>query len=186
MAHRWHYSDWEERKKRQDPVEILSRIGLGEGETFIDLGSGDGFFSLQAARMVGEGGKVYAVDANSDAIKFLQKKASEEKLENVIAKISVAEESVLCDQCGDLVFFAQVLHDFQDQAKVLKNAFEMLKPGGRVVNLDWKKEHAELGPPYDIRFSEDTAQDLLTEAGFEIDSVEELDEHHYIIMGHKQ
>jgi ubiquinone/menaquinone biosynthesis C-methylase UbiE len=186
MAHRWHYSDWEERRKRQDPIVILKGIGLGEGESFIDIGSGNGFFSIHAARIVGEEGKVYAVDANPDAIEFLEKRATEERMDNVIAKVGRAEDSVLCEGCGDIVFFAEVLHDFQDQEKVLGNAFKMLKPGGRVVNLDWKKEHAELGPPYHIRFSEETAQDLLKTAGFEIDSVEELDAHHYIIMGRKQ
>ncbi len=185
MAHRWHYADWEERRKRLDPQMVMGEIGLEEGEVLIDLGSGNGFFSIPAARIAGEKGRIYSIDANPDAIQFLRGKAFEENLGNVIATVGRAEETIPCEGCGDVVFFAEVLHDFQDQTMVLENAFRMLKPGGKVVNLDWKKERGEMGPPYHIRFSEQKVINLLTGAGFVMDSVEEFDAHHYIIKAHR-
>jgi len=74
MAHgrrRFRHDD-EERKKWQDPDAILSEIGLEPGMIFTDLGCGEGFFALPAARIVGEAGRVYALDINAEAIEHLK------------------------------------------------------------------------------------------------------------------
>ena len=67
--------------------------------TFADIGCGDGFFSILAAKKVGEKGKVYAVDSDASAIEKLKKKAKAEGLENIVAKVGSAEETVFCSKC---------------------------------------------------------------------------------------
>jgi hypothetical protein len=57
----------------------------------------------------------------------------------------------------------------------------MLKPTGKVVNLDWKKKQMPFGPPESIRFSEEHASDLLQQAGFTVESVKNVGPHHYVI-----
>jgi len=74
-------------------------------------GCGDGFFTLPAARLVGEKGSVYAVDEDSDAVDRLNRKAALEGLTNIRSKAAGAEETVLCEACADIVFFGIVLHD---------------------------------------------------------------------------
>jgi len=169
------------RRKRQQPESILAGIGLKAGMTFVDVGCGGGFFALPAARIVGDTGMVYGVDIDAQAIRSLQAQAGQEGLKNVKAFIGEAESFLPCEACADIVFFGIVLHDFRDPSQVLVNARRMLKTGGHLVNLDWKKEPMEFGPPLQRRFSEDRACQLIEQAGFSIDSVRDSGRYYYLI-----
>jgi ubiquinone/menaquinone biosynthesis C-methylase UbiE len=148
---------------------------------FMDIGCGDGFFTITAAQIVGEQGKVYAVDIDASAIDNLKRRASEKDLNNVTAIVGAAEETIFCDECADIVFYSIVLHDFRDPAKVLQNAKQILKPTGTLINLDWKKKLMPVGPPMRIRFSEEQASNIIKQAGFTIESVKDLGRNFYII-----
>jgi len=128
------------RRKWRKPEITLKDIGLRSGMVFMDVGCGDGFFTIPAAQVVGEKGVVYAVDIDASAIEKLKDKAAEKGLKNINAEIGAAEETVFCEECADIVFYGRVLHDFRDPAKVLRNAKRMLKPAGTLVDLDWKKK----------------------------------------------
>lgn len=182
MRHARFYADERERRKWQSPERILAEIGLKSGSTFIDVGCGEGFFAIPAAKIVGIKGKVYALDANEQAIGTLQKKSEEEDLTNLLTRVGAAEEAVFCESCADFVFFGIVLHDFQAVSKVLENAKRMLKPGGLLVDLDWKKEPMQFGPPLSIRFNETQAAGLLEKAGFEVEEAKESGTYHYMIL----
>lgn len=131
---------------------------------------------------MGKGGKVLGLDIDDRALTRLKKKAKQENLENIKLKKGEAEETVLCKACGNIVFFGIDLHDFKDQNKVLMNAKKMLKPDGRLIDLDWKKEPMNLGPPLQIRFNEEEAINLIKEVGFKIEIVKEAGPYHYIII----
>ena len=182
LNHRRFYGDEKERRKWQNPEAILAIIGLKAGLTFIDVGCGEGFFAIPAARIVGRGGKVYALDLDEDAITELKKKATREGLRNIDAVVGGAEDTIICEACADIVFFGIVLHDFNVPAKVLANVKVMLKPAGRLVDLDWKKEPTAFGPPLQIRFSEDQASKLIREAGFAVEQPKQAGPYHYIII----
>ena len=169
------------RRKWRNPGITLKSIGLSAGMVFVDVGCGDGFFAIPAALLVGEKGAVYAVDIEASAIERLRDKATEKGLKNVIAKVEEAEETVFCEECADIVFYSRVLHDFRDPAKVLRNAKRMLKPAGKLVDLDWKKKSTVFGPPVRIRFSEEQAASLIKAAGFMIESVREAGRNFYIV-----
>lgn len=177
----WHYVDETERRKWQNPEAIFTELGIKPGITFMDIGCGEGFFTLPAAHMIGSGGKIYALDENAEAIELLKKKAIAEGLENLVLKVGTAEDTLLCEGCADVIFFGIVLHDFKDPAKVLENAYRMLKPGGLLINLDWKKMNMSFGPPMSIRFDEATASQMIGVAGFKIESIKESGLYHYII-----
>jgi ubiquinone/menaquinone biosynthesis C-methylase UbiE len=80
------------------------------------------------------------------------------------------------------IFFGIALHDFQDPARVLENARRMVKSAGKLVNLDWKKEPMDLGPPLKIRFSEDMAVRLIQTAGFTVETVKDSGPYHYLVV----
>jgi FkbM family methyltransferase len=164
-----------------NPEKILQDAGLTTGMVFVDVGCGDGFFTMLAAQFVGKTGRVYAVDADAAAIERLKQRSSERGFVNVKAVVAEAEETVFCDECADVVFYSIVLHDFHDAAKVLQNARRMVKASGKVVDLDWKKQRMAFGPPEHIRFSEEKASELLEAAGFKIQSVADVGPHHYIV-----
>jgi ubiquinone/menaquinone biosynthesis C-methylase UbiE len=180
MSSHKHFSEGTIRKWHHPEISLES-LGLRSGMTFMDVGCGYGFFTIQAASIVGETGKVYAVDIAASSIARLKREAAEKGLKNIRAEVAAAEETVFCDACADIVFYSIVLHDFIDPAKVLHNAKRMIKASGTLVNLDWKKKPMPLGPPLKIRFSEEQAANLIKQAGFTIESVNDLGSNFYIV-----
>jgi len=148
---------------------------------FADIGCGAGFFALPAARITGPKGKVYGVDANPASITALKEEAEKEELKNLFLTAGEAETTIPCEQCADFVFFGIALHDFHDPAKVLQNARRMIKPGGKLIDLDWKKEELPIGPPPHIKFDVAYASKLIESAGFKVDSVKDSGFYHYLI-----
>ncbi len=167
------------RRSWYNPEDVLQ--DLAAGMVFADIGCGDGFFSILAAKKIGAKGKVYSVDVDASAIEKLKRKAENEGLKNITVKVGAAEETVFFIRSVDFVFFSMVLHDFVDPTKVLQNARKMIKPTGRLVDLDWKKQEMAFGPPVRIRFSEEYASTLIQEAGFEVDNLKDAGKYHYIL-----
>jgi ubiquinone/menaquinone biosynthesis C-methylase UbiE len=178
-------SDDPDRKEWQDPDRILTSIGVKRGMVFMDIGCGEGYFTLPAARMVGPEGSVYAVDIDIDAIDQLTRTATTEGLLNIFPEVNEGEKAVLCEGCADFVFFGNNLHDFRDPARVLENAKRMLCPTGLLIDLDWRDEPMEIGPPAEIRFSREKAARLIITAGFRIDTVRDEGPCHYLILAHQ-
>jgi ubiquinone/menaquinone biosynthesis C-methylase UbiE len=176
------FFDERERKKWQNPKVVLMSIGLKPGFTFVDIGCGDGFFAIPAAKVVGEKGLVYGLDVDEDAINRLSERARRKGLVNLVLIVGKAENAVLCDGCADIVFFGIVLHDFESVTRVLSNAKRMLKHEGRLIDLDWKKRPMEMGPPLRKRFSEEEAAGLIKEAGFKIETVKTNEPYHNVIV----
>ena len=174
--------DEQERRKWQNPEDILSEIGLQSGMTFADIGCGQGFFTVPAAKIVGESGKVYASDISETNIQKLREKVDSAGLTNVIVETGKAEDLILCNACADIVFFGIVLHDFENPSKVLANAHSMLKKKGKLIDLDWKKEPTGVGPPLHIRFSEEKAKQLLETSDFKVRLTKNSGLYHYIIV----
>jgi len=173
-----------ERRLWQDAQAILSQIGLKPGDTLADIGSGDGYFSIPAARIVGKTGKVYALDVSAEAIAELKEAASAAGLNNIQTAVGEAETALLCNGCAaDVVLMANVLHDFNDPVAALKNSRLILKRGGRLADLDWKKDKDQLhGPPFAKRFDQQKATSLLEQARFKVMSSTLIGPFHYLII----
>jgi ubiquinone/menaquinone biosynthesis C-methylase UbiE len=156
--------------------------GLKPGMTIVDIGCGQGYFAIPAAKAAGENGRVLCIDIDEEAIGLLDRKASDMGLTNIKTFSGEAERTRACESCADIVFFGICLHDFDDPDKVLGNAMRMLKHGGTLIDLDWKKVAMEGGPPLEKRFSEQKATKLIEKAGFKIESVEEIEGRYYFIL----
>jgi ubiquinone/menaquinone biosynthesis C-methylase UbiE len=182
MNKRQFRSDDPERRQWQDPEKILTSIGVAPGMVFIDVGCGDGYFALPAARRVRPSGKVYAVDSDAAAIERLRDQVAREGLDNLFSEVREAEETVVGEGCADYVFFGIDLHDFEDPAQVLLNAKKMLRPHGHLIDLDWKDVSMDFGPPQQKRFSIDKARYLIESAGFTLASVTDAGPYHYLII----
>ncbi len=177
-----HYNH-EGRSRWQDAHSILARIGLKSGDTLADVGAGDGYFSLPAAQIVGNSGAILAFDAYPEAITALQTAASAAGFANIKTTVGEAENTIMCTGCADIVLMANVLHDFNDPVAALKNARLMLKPAGKLADLDWKKEEGQpFGPPFAIRFDQEKSRALLEEAGFNVISSEFVGPYHYLLV----
>ncbi len=178
------------RREWQGPEEILGFLGLEPGHVVVDMGAGSGFFALPASRRVGPRGTVYAVDTSVERLTRLHERAEDEGLENIRIRANAVEDYAVCEGCADLVLISNSLHDFHDQETALRHAFTSLKPGGLLADLDWKKEETIrdgdlIGPPVEIRFSEDEAVELIGGAGFEVESVEPSGEYFYLVRARR-
>ncbi|MDD1665264.1 MAG: class I SAM-dependent methyltransferase [Methanomicrobiales archaeon] len=152
---------------------------------FVDMGCGEGYFAIPAARRVGQRGEVFAVDINAESVERLRTQAKKEGLKNLTSWVGEAEKTCFCEGCADIVFFGIDLHDFRDPVAVLRNAEQMLGLAGRLVDLDWKDEPMEPGPPLGKRFSIGKARSLIESVGLRILSVKEAGPYHYLIIaGH--
>ncbi len=185
LSRHGYYHNDAERREWQNPEQILNSIGLKSGLKFIDIGCGIGFFTIPAAKIVGNEGRVYALDINEEAIGILRKRVENEGLNNLTLQVGKAEEITFCNYCADIIFFGINLHDFANPKKVLINAKRMLKSQGRLIDLDWKKELMKIGPPMNIRFDKQKAMDLIKEANFEIETIKNLKYHYLIIAKNK-
>jgi SAM-dependent methyltransferase len=170
-----------ERRKWLVPEGILRMAGLAPGMTFADIGCGEGYFAIPGARIVGPAGRVIAFDINPESVERLKENAAIEGLTNVTALAGSAETTIPCELCADIAFLGTVLHDFADPAAALRNVRAILKPGGRLANLDWDKKPTEFGPPLDIRLDQAAASRLILDAGFKIESIAELPAGLYLI-----
>lgn len=180
--HHSHKPDDSERRKWQNPEAVLTGIGLKAGSTLVDAGCGSGFFTLPAARIAGPGGRVWAFDTDAGTIETLRRQAAGQGLGNLSLTVGKAEETAACHHCADIVFYGVVFHDFENPAAVLANARLMLKAGGRLVNLDWKKEPMKWGPSVDRKLSPAIAAAMIERAGFKIVQSSDQGPYHYIII----
>ncbi len=120
-------------------IEILKALALAPGEAVADVGAGTGLFTAAMSKAVGDGGKVYAVDISEAFVKHLKARAADEKLANV--------EAVLCDEDSvklpaasvDVVFVCDTYHHFEFPKSTLASIHEALKPGGRLIVVDFER-----------------------------------------------
>ena len=180
------YKGWDEsdRKTTMDPDVILPKAGLKPGMTLVDIGCGQGYFAIPAARIAGKKGRVYGIDIDEEALELLGRKASEAGLDIKVIT-GEGEKTIACEGCADIVFFGICLHDFEAPEKVLANARRMLKPGGTLANLDWKKAEMQGGPPVEARLSERQASKLIADAGLKVQSAEDISGRYYLILAKK-
>ena len=115
--------------------EVIAKLGLKPGDIVADIGAGAGVFSWPLARAVAPGGLVYAVEVDPGFTAYLERRAREQKIDNVRPVLGRFEDPMLPDQI-DLAFFHDVLHHIEKRAAYLKTLARYLKPGGRVAVIE--------------------------------------------------
>ena len=114
-----------------DPYKILKTAGLCSGQRVVEVGPGPGFFTIPAAKIVGEKGIVYAIDIHPLAIKRIQEKIRKEGITNVKAILADASQTGLPDQSVDLAFLFGIVHHIdKDLETVLNELCRILRIGG--------------------------------------------------------
>jgi ubiquinone/menaquinone biosynthesis C-methylase UbiE len=116
----------------RDPYRLLKEAGLEKGQAVLEVGCGPGFFTIPAARIVGDEGIVYALDVNRFAVDRVKKKVAHEGLANVRASLTNAAETGLPDSSVDLAFVFGIRYIAGGLDAVLTEAARVLKSGGRL------------------------------------------------------
>jgi ubiquinone/menaquinone biosynthesis C-methylase UbiE len=111
--------------------EALNEMGVKAGQVVLDLGCGSGTYTIPAARIVGESGRVYAIDKNKRALDVIREKAKREGLKNTMpVEASGNEEIQLRAETIDLTLLIDVLQEIDDKRILFSEIYRILKPGG--------------------------------------------------------
>jgi ubiquinone/menaquinone biosynthesis C-methylase UbiE len=149
------------------PAMVLGGLSVQSGNSIADIGAGTGYFSLPLATAAGPPGLVYAVDCQAEMLGHLQIKLDAGGISNIRVINADADSTGLPSASCDLVFMANVWHEFEDRSAVLLEAKRILKDMGRIAVLDWRQDvEPEHGPPLHHRLSASDAADSLQSAGF--------------------
>jgi ubiquinone/menaquinone biosynthesis C-methylase UbiE len=168
-----------------DPRENLLQLPVREGMKVADFGAGSGHYAFAAAAAVGESGKVYAIDIQREVAAHLRGLARAQRRRNLEALWGDVEKpggSGLRDASVDAVIVSNVLFQTPHTAGLLAEAKRVLKPGGRLLAIDWAGAYGGMGPAAHLVFSEHQAEQLFIGGGFHKLKSIAAGPHHYGII----
>jgi SAM-dependent methyltransferase len=150
------------RDERLQINRVMDILGITRGKSVADIGAGSGWFTVRAARGVGESGVVYAVDINREAIHYIEDRAKKEQLSNVKAILSQPENPLLPAASVDAVLLLKTYHEVADPVTLLRNLGAALRPGAKVGIIDRNGNGEDHGVGHDIVIRE------AAEAGYKL------------------
>jgi ubiquinone/menaquinone biosynthesis C-methylase UbiE len=134
-------------------------LELKPDEVVADIGAGSGYFTRRLAR---HAGKVYAVDIDARLLEANKKSAPA----NVVTVLATPDDPKLAKASVDTIFICDVLHHISNRASYYEKLQAALKPGGRIVNIDFYKKKLPVGPPEAMKLSEQEVEKEFAAAGF--------------------
>jgi SAM-dependent methyltransferase len=179
-------ADWlnrPEREREENPEGALDALGIRPGMVVADVGAGTGYMSLRLAKRVGPAGRVYANDIQPEMLRRLQQNAAKAKITNIEPVLGEEADPKLPAGRMDLVLLVDVYHEFSEPRKMLDKIRESLKPDGRLVLLEYRKEdpNVPILPEHKMSVAEVKAE--LEPQGFALSQViETLPRQHILIL----
>ncbi len=124
------------RDERLQINRVMDILGLETGKSAADIGAGSGWFTVRAAKRVGDGGHVYAVDINPEAVQYITERAQKEQLHNVKAILSKPDDPQLPADSVDAVLLLKTYHEVAHPVTLLRNLRAALRPGAKIGIID--------------------------------------------------
>lgn len=165
-----------------DPNKIAESFGISDGQVVADLGVGYGHYSYALSRLVGQSGKVFAIDIQKGMIDRLKKEVDEKNIKNIeiiwgdienIGGTKLREASV------DVVLVSNVLFQTDSKAGLVHECARILKNKGKVVLIDWYESFGGVGPTPNMVVDEETAKRVFETGPFQFRKSFDAGEHHY-------
>ena len=164
-----HYGiEWlerEEREKEENTSLLLKNLSVQPGMLIADIGAGSGYHSSLLSKMVGNG-KVYAVDVEPEMILFLKDRIQAEKTKNIVPVLSTEQTVGLPANSIDIMLLVDVYHEFSYPYEMGMAMLEALKPGGKLVLVEFRTEDAMVPIKTIHKMSEQQAVREFKAAGF--------------------
>jgi SAM-dependent methyltransferase len=175
--------DRNERESEENPEGALDAIGLKPGMVVADVGAGTGYMSLRMAARVGPSGKVYSEDVQPEMLRRLRQNAAEAKLNNIQTVLGGEADPKLPPNTLDVILLVDVYHEFSQPQKMLRKMRESLKPDGRLVLLEYRKEDPSIPIRPEHKMSVAEVKLEVEAEGFHLDKVlETLPRQHILIL----
>jgi ubiquinone/menaquinone biosynthesis C-methylase UbiE len=134
--------DRPEREAEEAPSKAIAALELRAGQVVADVGAGSGYYSVRLARAVGENGRVYAIDIQPEMLGLLKRKLAAEHLSNVEPILGTETDPKLPAASVDLVLMVDVYHELSRPQEMLRALKRVLRPDGRLVLIEFRKESA--------------------------------------------
>ncbi len=178
--------DRAEREAEEAPAKALTLIGVTPGMSVADVGAGSGYFTIRLASMVGPAGRVYANDIQAGMLDIIRGKIAREGLKNVSLVLGTQDDPRLPPASVDLVLMVDVYHELRAPQVMLRRLREVIRPGGRLVLLEYRKEDPQIpiNPTHKMSVAE--AKLEVEAEGYSLTSVDErLPWQHILIFSRK-
>ena len=160
-----------------DNETILKNLKINIGQTILDAGCGNGYMAKKFSVLVGNTGKIYALDPDKESINRLRKEVEKTNIEALVGDITKTTQIKKCSI--DLVYLSTVFHIFSDTQIVgfEKEIKRILKPRAKLAIINIKKENTPFGPPVEMRSS---PEELRQKLSFTPRELIEVSEHFYM------
>lgn len=156
------------RDEYQKPHEVITALKLKEGEVVADIGAGSGYFTFRLAHHVGDTGRVFAVDVGPEMVVHLNRRIRDLNLKNVVSILAAPDDPLLADASIDRFFICDTWHHIENHDRYLALLKKMLKPGGEIVMVDFKKTETPVGPPLEMRIDRADLVKEMEKNGFKV------------------
>jgi ubiquinone/menaquinone biosynthesis C-methylase UbiE len=179
-------ADWlvrSERESEEQPDLALKLLAIPKGATVADIGAGAGYITWRLAAIVGPTGKVYANDIQPEMLRLLERNMGERKITNVESVLGAYDDPKLPANSIDLAILVDVYHEFSEPQKMLRHIRDSLKPGGRLVLLEYRAEDPAVPIRPEHKMTVAQVRMELEPEGFRFDKVlEDLPRQHILIF----
>jgi ubiquinone/menaquinone biosynthesis C-methylase UbiE len=166
-------------KEFLNPKKILEKLNLRKDLVAADFGCGSGGWVIPLTKIL-ENGKIYAVDILEEPLSALNSKIKSQKIFNVeIVKGDVEKGTRLLRESCDLVLMTNLLFECENKKKVLEEGKRVLKKGGKLLIVDWKKE-SKIGP--EEKVSPEEVKKMAEDLGFKLEEEFEAGPHHWALV----
>jgi len=162
------------------PDYICEKLHIDKPEVVVEIGAGTAFFSIAFLQKL-EPSILYACDVSEVMINWVKENITS-KYPDIIP-IKTEEDTVpLDDAIADLVFMINLHHELENPSQSVEDAFRILKPGGKIFVVDWKKTDMVEGPPVKIRCTPEEVREQIVNAGFaDVEIYNELQKHFLVV-----
>lgn len=167
------------------PHENVLQLGLREGMKVGDFGAGTGHYSRAAAAIVGHSGRVYAIDVQEEILKHIKLNTHDHHqgiVETIWGDIEKSGGTHLRDQSLDAIILANTLFQIENRFGLLGEMRRVLKPGGKLLVVDWAGSYGGMGPVSEKVVTEHAAEDFFIGGGFHKVKSFRAGPHHYGIV----
>jgi SAM-dependent methyltransferase len=139
----FHGASWLDRPEREQEENIsklLPPLKIEPGQNVVDLGAGSGVYTFRLAKLVGDMGKVYAVDIQPEMLMIIQRKMKKQAAKNIELVQCTEKDPKLPERAIDLILMVDVYHELAYPYEVMQKLVDSLKPGGRLVFVEFRLE----------------------------------------------
>jgi ubiquinone/menaquinone biosynthesis C-methylase UbiE len=178
--------DRSERETEEAPDEALDIIGIKRGASVADIGSGSGYMTIRLSKRVGNSGAVYAVDIQQRMLDLLDARLKSSRIANVRLVLGAPDDPRLMPESIELALLVDVYHEFSQPQAMLRRIHDALKPGGRVVLLEYRKEDPSIPIRPEHKMSVSEAKMEVEPEGFRLGRVDDaLPRQHVLIFNRR-